>query len=120
MMSHKNNILSFLTTTELIQKSKRCISTISTVLLECEMFGKPTYVYENKGTKCLCDRLKKKDTFRNFKELDAYFSKPAEKKNLESGCLLPYDNKKVLECFEKFFKNPEKKAIMKTISEYKK
>ncbi len=88
----ENPVSNLVPTSEWIRKAGRVISTISTVLLECEMYQKPTLIWECEDTKVLLDKIKTKASFKDYADLCRMNDLPDEALQLKSGLLLPYDN----------------------------
>ena len=108
LFANDNDMLKNISVSELIVKSKSIISTVSTVLLNCEMYKRPTYIYESKSVKCLIDKIEKKTTFKNLDELKEVFEKD-DKANLNSGLLIEYDNNKFIDFINDVYKEQEQK-----------
>lgn len=85
---HLDNALKNKTLAELIAGARQIVSSISTVLLDCEMSGKPVGVYDVPSTKCLADRLAEKSSFSSADELDQLLF--AGTRPLKSGLLQPF------------------------------
>lgn len=90
---NKHN-MTFIPTDELIKKAQFVISTPSTVLLDCERFEKPTYLFKSKTTECLTNLLKEKEVFSTQEELFTFISQKNFSSNFRSGFLYPFDNNK--------------------------
>ena len=74
----------------MVRQAKAVISTVSTVLMDCEIAGKPTAVYACKTNACLIGMLESKDAaFSNVDELENVMSRGTP---FSSGLLRPYDN----------------------------
>lgn len=90
---------------EIIRKAAVVISTVSTVLLDCEICRRPLLIYETEAVSCLLKKIRRKKTFRTFPELDKLFSDVRRYNScrLDSGLLLPYDNLVFRRCVENFY-----------------
>jgi hypothetical protein len=102
-----NQVSNLVPTEEWIRKSGCVISTVSTVLLDCEMYNKPTLVWESESTKVLLDKIKTKTTFADYDTLCKVYDLPYEKLKLKSGLLFPYDNNVFRAAVEKYYKEPQ-------------
>ena len=97
---HQNNMLQKNSITDLIKKSDFVISTVSTVLLDCEMCHKKTMVFGCKTNECLTKKLKQAYIFKNYEDL-----RRCDIKNVkfETGLLKKYDNKVFVDCVNRFY-----------------
>ena len=105
LIHHENPVLSKITIDELILNSKRVISTVSTVLLDCEMYAKNVAVYTCPSIKCLTDSLAKTALFSDYETLQASLSCSAP--NFKSGLLRPYDNITFRKTIDKYYRIPD-------------
>lgn len=87
---YESEMLKMTSLVDLIRKSNYVISTVSTVLLDCEIYGKEVYTYRCPGVECLINRLQSANSFRNYEELSALMSE--ERREFHTGLLRPYDN----------------------------
>jgi hypothetical protein len=100
----------------LIKNAKKVISTVSTVLLECEIHHKPTIIYEAISINCLINKLAIKTTFKNYQELDkAYNSKTLL---LKTGVLKQYDNSIFRETINTLYKEPEASNVLDNVMSF--
>lgn len=83
-MLQKNSI------TNLIAKADKVISTVSTVLLDCERWGKDTYTYSSNAINSLVKKLKNPQAFTNIEDLEILVN--TGNKRFETGLLHKYDN----------------------------
>ncbi len=90
LFTSQTNILNLLTTADLIKKSKNVISSISTVLFDCERHKKPTLIYRASSTAVLADAIEDADFFTDYVDLVAQYA--AASKPVHSGLLQKYDN----------------------------
>ncbi len=90
LFHHENEMLSCSSVSELIRHSSYVISTVSTVLLDCEMFGKTVAVYGCRSNECLTRRLPSENIFKDIDSLERICSEDTAA--FKSGLLLPYDN----------------------------
>lgn len=97
---HKNDMLQYSTLPDLIRKSNFVISTVSTVLLDCEICHKNTYVFECASNKCLTQKLKNVPLFSNYEELKECCDVPS---NFKTGLLHRYNNNIFLDCINKLY-----------------
>lgn len=102
---HNNSMLQKTKLSALISKADAIISTVSTVLLDCEMYGKSTFVYKCPSCRCLTDRLKNAGTFGDYKELAALTKHHVSA--FETGFLYPYDNKAFVREINSLYKTPD-------------
>ncbi|MDR2252126.1 MAG: hypothetical protein LBD98_04850 [Endomicrobium sp.] len=102
----ENKVSSLVPTSEYIRKAGHVISTISTTLLDCEMYKKPTIIWESEETKVLLDKIKTKTSFRDYNDLCKVFYMPHSNLYLKSGLLLPYDNAAFREAVDKHYRQP--------------
>lgn len=110
------NLFKYISTSDLIKNSQKVISTISTVLLECEMYNKPTIVYETQSVKCLIDKLKSKTTFKNYQELETSFK--TNNLPFSTGCLQRYDNVTLRKAIDKYYKTSNSTDLLNNILEF--
>lgn len=108
-----DNLFKYTTTSELIKNSKNVISTISTVLLECEMHNKPTLIYQSSAVQCLINKIKQKDTFRNYEELEAKYNLNLQP--IKTGLLQKYNNNTVKQTIDRYYKTPDNANILDNI-----
>ena len=102
IFTNDDSLFKYTSTSDLIKNSKNVISTVSTVLLECEIHHKPTIIFETQAIKCLINKIQRKTTFHNYQELKkAYNSKYL---NLRTGHLIQYDNSIFREAINKYFR----------------
>jgi len=87
---HEDALLRDLKLGTLIVRAGNVISTVSTVLLDCEMQNKRVAIFSCPSVACLIDKLARKDVFSTTEELFALLSRGPER--LVTGHLLPYDN----------------------------
>lgn len=106
IFAKKNNLISEIPLDELIKKSKRVISTISSVLLECEMYSKKTCVYDCENFKHLMNELPSKATFNDYSSLCAFFRDGKNAHKLTTNSLNKYDNVRFLQCVEENYNEP--------------
>ena len=78
------------TASELIAGAKCAVSTVSTVLLDCEIYRRPTAVYACASNDCLVKMIKSADFFGDGSSLAALFERGL--RPIQSGKLLAYDN----------------------------
>ena len=78
------------TASELIAGAKCAVSTVSTVLLDCEIYRCPTAVYACASNDCLVKMIKSADFFGDGSSLAALFERGL--RPIQSGKLLAYDN----------------------------
>lgn len=102
----ENPVSNLIPTNEWIRKAGRVVSTISTVLLECEMYQKPTIIWECEDTKVLLDKIKIKASFKDYADLCQVNDLPDEELQLKSGLLLPYDNNAFRQAVETYYHEP--------------
>ena len=98
-LHHEDETLRELRLNALIARATCVVSTVSTVLLDCEMLQKGVALYSCSSVECLVRRVVEKDVFETYDELRAILQKGA--KPLVTGCLQPYDNaafRKALDC----------------------
>lgn len=96
-----NEMLKKINVSTLIQKSDNIISTVSTTLLDCEMYNKPTFVYKCNSNDCLLKRLATNHLFTNYTEL-SNISK--NKQPLKTRFLNRYDNDAFIQCINSLYK----------------
>lgn len=101
---HENDMLKRLPLSALIQKSDFVISTVSTVLLDCEIYKKRTYIYKCPANECLINKMKKPPVFNNYAELAALIQ---ENKTFVSGLLYKYNNNEFKTCIDNLYKVPD-------------
>lgn len=89
-MCHEDKELARLSLPELIRAARVVVSTVSTVLWDCEIASKPVAVYTCPSVDCLTRRLRSASFFSSRPELSELLSRMPEP--LESGILVPYDN----------------------------
>lgn len=89
-MHHEDASLKELGLDALIARATCVVSTVSTVLLDCEMQQKGVALYGCPSVECLTRRIAEKDLFGTYDALCAILKKGA--KTLVTGCLHPYDN----------------------------
>lgn len=87
---HEDASLKELRLDALIARATCVVSTVSTVLLDCEMQRKGVALYDCPSVECLTRRIAEKDVFGTYDALCAILKKGA--KTLVTGCLQPYDN----------------------------
>ena len=98
-LHHEDATLGELRLDALIARATCVVSTVSTVLLDCEMQQKAVALYGCSSVECLTRRIAEKDVFGTYDELRAVLKKGP--RPLVTGCLQPYDNKvfrKALDC----------------------
>ena len=78
------------TAAEIISGAKYVVSSVSTVLLDCEMHRRPTAVYACASNDCLVKMIKSADFFCDGDSLVAMFGKGL--RPIRTGKLRPYDN----------------------------
>ena len=116
IFTNEDSLFKYTSTSDLIKNSKNVISTVSTVLLECEMHHKPTIIFETQNIKCLVDKIQRKTTFQNYQELkEAYNSKHL---NLRTGHLIQYNNSIFRDTINKLYKEPNTANILDNIMSF--
>ena len=117
---HENEFLSKSSVTELIQKSREVISTISTVLLDCDMCNKKTATYCCPTVECLINRMKNPQSFTCLEELKEVLGQ--EKKHFSTGLLYKYDNKAFRKTLDKLYQPTKlsKSEFLELVLEFKK
>ena len=116
IFTNEDNLFKYISTSELIKNSKNVISTVSTVLLECEMYNKSTIIYKAESVGCLINKIKNKTIFKNCTELEALYKK--QQNQLTTGVLHRYDNKKFREAFNKFYKTPDNSNVLDNVMSF--
>ena len=87
IVHHKDKILTLTSFKDLVRKSKMIISTVSTVLLDCEIYGKDTVIYNCVSSDEMVSMFKQKTCFSTYEGLESVYG--AENK-LETGYLHPF------------------------------
>src|SRR5574344_1370781 len=75
----------------LIKFADKVISTISTVLYDCEAYKKKTAIFNSRGNSALLSKLKKYYSFEVFEELELFMEEKVDSQ-IVTGMLLDYDN----------------------------
>ena len=88
--AHSDAELKGMSTAEIIAGAKYVVSTVSTVLLDCEIHRRPTAVYSCASNACLVKMIKTADTFSDGDSLLALFGRGL--RPISTGKLRPYDN----------------------------
>ena len=101
IFTNDDSLFKYTSTSDLIKNSKNVISTVSTVLLECEIHHKPTIVFETQAINYLINKIKRKTTFRNYDELKKRYNN--KYLNLRTGLLIQYNNSIFREAINKFY-----------------
>ncbi len=117
---HENEFLSKSSTTELIQKAQTVISTVSTVLLDCDMCKKKTVTFSSPAVKCLIERMKQPQAFTNLQELKELLAQPEN--HFSTGLLYKYDNEAFRKILNKLYKHTElsNKEFLDIVLDFKK
>lgn len=117
---HENEFLSKSPITELIQKSREVISTVSTVLLDCDICRKKTVTYSCPTVECLIKRMKNPQPFTNLTELKDLLTQPENK--FSTGLLQQYDNKSFRKTLDQLYKRTalSQQAFLELVLEFKK
>ena len=90
------------TAAEIIAGAKCVVSTVSTVLLDCEILRRPTAVYGCASNASLMALLSKADAFHDFDSLRRLFEKGF--RPIRTGKLRPYDNEAFRAALDKMYK----------------
>ena len=90
------------TAAEVISGAKYVVSSVSTVLLDCEIYRRPIAVYGCDTNACLIKMLEDVAVFRDYDSLVALFDKGL--RPIRSGKLRPYDNKAFRAVLNKMYK----------------
>ena len=88
--AHLDEGLKGLSAAEIIAGAKYVVSTVSTVLLDCEIHRRPTAVYACASNACLVRMVESADTFSDGDSLLALFGRGLHP--ICTGKLRPYDN----------------------------
>jgi len=96
----------------LIAKSSAVVSTVSTVLLDVEMYEKNTMVFDCDSIHKLVDLLKIKTTFREYADLTSLFD---TKNPLLTGRLVEYDNSIFRKVVDDYFSLPCEVSVKKNV-----
>ena len=117
---HENEFLNKSSTTELIQKAQTVISTVSTVLLDCDMCKKKTVTFSSPAVKCLIERMKQPQAFTNLQELKELLAQPEN--HFSTGLLYKYDNEAFRKILNKLYKHTElsNKEFLDIVLDFKK
>ena len=99
---HENDILKNTNIFDLINKANIIISTVSTVLLDCERCKKETYTFSSPAVDCLTKKLKNPQCFKNYEELHKILQ--SKKHTFSTGLLQKFDNKKFRDCINALYK----------------
>lgn len=112
-------LLSLLSLDSLVKNAAKVISTISTVLFDCEAYQKPTAVYKCSANSQLLDEIKSCCTFSNESELKK-FIESKEPCRITTGKLIEYDNSKFRKFVEEEYKltSLSKMEILQQIAKY--
>ena len=86
-----DNLTKLLTLDNLIKYADKVISTISTVLLDCEAYNKDTAIFKSDANSELLTELNNFYSFSSYEEL-SFFVKEKTKSKLQTGKLLKYNN----------------------------
>ena len=90
------------TAAEIIAGAKCVVSTVSTVLLDCEICRRPTAVYGCASNDVIVKMIKKADVFSDFQSLEALFKKGLSV--IHTGKLHPYNNAAFRAVLEELYK----------------
>lgn len=99
---HQNDMFQRNSVVRLIQKSRWVISTVSTVLLDCEIYHKKAFVFKCDSNLCLVQKLKDSCSFRDCQELKTLSMQDVE---FKTGLLQKYNNAVFLDCINKLYKS---------------
>lgn len=117
---HENEFLSKSSTMELIQKAHAIISTVSTVLLDCEMCRKKAVTFSSPAVRCLIERMEHPQAFTNLQELKDLLDIPEN--NFSTGLLYKYDNEAFRKVLDKLYKHSDlsNKEFLDIVLDFKK
>ena len=86
---NSDNVINLISLQNLIRTANSVICTVSTILLDCEMYNKEVFLFNAKLQKNLINKIKSCCLFYSCDDLVNQFDK---KKKLVTGKLLPYNN----------------------------
>lgn len=111
IISHRNNIFNLIKTEKLIQSAFKVISTISTTLLDCELYSKQTIIYKCKSNSEIFSTFQKVITFSDYTELVNFINSKIDCK-IRTGYLNQYDNEAYIGTINKMYKETCKKELI--------
>ena len=117
---HENEFLSKSSVSELIQKAHTVISTVSTVLLDCDMYHKKTVTFSSPTVECLIKRMKAPQAFTNLHELKELLD--TKENHFSTGLLHKYDNQAFRQTLDSRYHATDlsKKQFLELVLEFKK
>lgn len=114
LFTHENRIWSLISVDDIIRKAGKIISTISTVILDCEMYNKKTMVYNAPSVRFAVERFKKVEKFCDYSTLNRLWGDSDAV--IETGMLYAWNKKKFEDFVEDKYKKPKDKySVLDTI-----